>query len=256
MRLQGKGAIITAAASGMGRAGSELFAAHGARVAAIDIDAAGLADVVAGIEKAGGTARAFLADLSDRAAVTAVVREADAWLGGVDVLWNHAGMPAPPDIEDLDLERYGTAVDLNLTSAVLATAVVLPGMRARRGGSVVFTSSTSGLVGSALSPLYSALKSGVVGLVKGLAVRYAADGVRFNALCPGPTATPMLYNDFFPSDGRASAEENEKRVLAAVPMGRAAQPREIAECALWLASDESGYVTGTAIPVDGGLTAR
>jgi NAD(P)-dependent dehydrogenase (short-subunit alcohol dehydrogenase family) len=255
-RLAGKRTLITAAASGMGRAGCELFAQHGARVAAIDRNGDALAEVVAGIEAAGGQARAFVADLSDAKATVAIVAAAQHWLGGVDVLWNHAGMPAPADIDKLDLDQYRLAAELNLTSAVVVSGEVIRAMRPRRSGSIVFTSSTSGLVGSALSPLYSALKAGVIGLVKGLAVRYAAEGLRVNALCPGPVATPMLYNDFMNVDPRFSTAENEQRILAAVPMGRVGTPLEIAQAALWLASDESSFVTGVALAVDGGLTAR
>ncbi|WP_218510358.1 SDR family NAD(P)-dependent oxidoreductase [Variovorax sp. dw_308] len=255
-RLEGKRTIITAAASGMGKAGCELFAQHGARIAAIDRDEAALASVVAAIEASGGHARGFVADLSDSKATVDVIDAAKQWLEGVDILWNHAGMPAPADIDDLDLARYRLSAELNLTSAVLVSGEVIRTMRKQRSGSIVFTSSTSGLVGSALSPLYSALKAGVIGLTKGLAVRYAAEGIRVNTICPGPVATPMLYNDFMKVDPRFSKEDNEQRVLSAVPMGRVGQPLEVAHAALWLASDDASFVTGAALPIDGGLTAR
>jgi NAD(P)-dependent dehydrogenase (short-subunit alcohol dehydrogenase family) len=256
LRLEGKKAVITAAASGMGKAGCELFARHGARVAAVDRDEASLAEVIAAINAAGGQARGFVADLTDAQATIDVITAAQQWLGGVDVLWNHAGMPGPPDIDDLELSRYRQCADLNLTSAILVTGEIIRSMRRQRSGSIMFTASTSGLVGSLLSPLYSALKFGIVGLAKGLAVRYAAEGIRVNAICPGPVATPMLYNDFVKVDPRFSKEENEKRVLAGVPMGRVGQPIEIAHAALWLASDEASFVTGVALPIDGGFTAR
>jgi NAD(P)-dependent dehydrogenase (short-subunit alcohol dehydrogenase family) len=256
LRLEGKKAVITAAASGMGKAGCELFSRHGARVAAVDRDEASLAEVIADINAAGGQARGFVADLTDAQATIDVITAAQQWLGGVDVLWNHAGMPGPPDIDDLELPRYRQCADLNLTSAILVTGEIIRSMRRQRSGSIMFTASTSGLVGSLLSPLYSALKFGIVGLAKGLAVRYAAEGIRVNAICPGPVATPMLYNDFVKVDPRFSKEENEKRVLAGVPMGRVGQPIEIAHAALWLASDEASFVTGVALPIDGGFTAR
>lgn len=256
LRLQGKKTLVTAAASGMGKSGCELFASEGAIVAAIDRDHDALETMVAAINAAGGRAKGFVADLSDTQATIDVVARATAWLGGIDVLWSHAGMPAPADVTVLDLDRYRLSAELNLTSAVVISGEVLRLMREQKHGSIVFTSSTSGLVGSALSPLYSALKSGVIGLVKGLAVRYAAEGIRVNAICPGPVATPMLYNDFMSVDPRFSREENEQRVVAAVPMGRVGQPMEIARAALWLASDDASYVTGVALPIDGGLTAR
>lgn len=255
-RLAGKRTIITAAASGMGKAGCELFAQEGARIAAIDRDARALDDLVHSIEAAGGIARGFVVDLTDAEATVATMAAAREWLGGIDLLWAHAGMPAPAEIDNLELARYRLSAELNLTSAVLVSGEAIRTMRQQGSGAIVFTSSTSGLVGSALSPLYSALKSGIVGLTKGLAVRYAAEGIRVNAICPGPVATPMLYNDFMTVDPRFSREENEQRVVAAVPMGRVGQPIEIARAALWLASDEASYVTGVALAIDGGLTAR
>lgn len=256
MRLKGKRALITAAGSGMGAAGTRLFVEQGARVAALDRDADALQRVVEGAGGGSPDVRGFVVDLTDRQATQDAVHQAIEWLGGIDVLWSHAGMPAPSDIENLDFERYELSARLNLTSAVVVSAAVLPVMAAQESGSIVFTSSTSGLVGSALSPLYSALKAGVVGLTKGLAVRYAAANVRVNALCPGPVSTPMLHDEFIAGDPRFGKEENLQRVISAVPMGRMGEPVEVAHAALWLASDDSSFVTGVALPVDGGQTAR
>ncbi|WP_067662097.1 SDR family NAD(P)-dependent oxidoreductase [Nocardia miyunensis] len=255
MRLENKRAIITAAASGMGRAGAELFTREGARVAAVDRDAEALKSVVDAINANGGKAEGFVADLSDNDAVARCFAEATDSLGGIDVLWSHAGMPAPSDFESLDLERYDRAAQLNVTQATLLASLAVAEMRKQASGSIVFTSSSSGLVGSASSPLYSSLKAGLIGLTKGLAVRYATEGIRINAVCPGMVATPMLYNDFM-SDSPFSREETEKRFVAAIPMGRPGQPEEIAHAALWLASDDASFVTGVALPVDGGLVAR
>lgn len=254
--MAGKRVIITAAASGMGKAGCGVFARQGARVAAIDRDGVALAAVVEELRARGHEVKAFVADLSIEADCVEVIKAAMQWLGGVDVLWSHAGMPAPADIESMDMDQYRKSEDLNLTSAVVVTRAVLGAMRAQRSGSIVFTSSISGLVGSALSPLYSAQKFGVVGLMKGLSVRYAAEGIRVNAVCPGPVATPMLYNDFMKVDARFDPKETEARILASVPMGRFAEPEEVAEAALWLASSKAAYITGVALAVDGGLTAR
>lgn len=255
MRLKGRRTLITAAASGMGAAGVGLFAREGGKVAALDRDDEQLAAVVEAARATGGDVRGFAVDLLDRDATLATIAEAAAWLGGFDVIWNHAGMPAPTDIENFVLADYLRSADLNLNVAITIASAVLPLMLAT-GGSIIFTSSTSGLVGSAQSPLYSALKSGVIGLTKGLAVRYAAQGIRVNALCPGPVSTPMLHNGFMKSDPRFTPEEGIARVLANVPMGRMAEAIEVAHAALWLASDESSYVTGIALPIDGGMTAR
>jgi NAD(P)-dependent dehydrogenase (short-subunit alcohol dehydrogenase family) len=255
MRLENKRAVITAAASGMGRAGAELFAREGAQVAAIDRDEAALKTVVDGINANGGKANGFVADLSGNDAVTAVFADAVGWLGGLDVLWSHAGMPAPSEIEHLDLEKYQRAAQLNVTQSTLFASLAVTEMRKQGKGSIVFTSSTSGMVGSASSPLYSSLKASIIGLTKGLAVRYATEGIRVNAVCPGMVATPMLYNDFM-ADSPFSREETEKRFVGAIPMGRPGQPEEIAHAALWLASDDASFVTGVPLPVDGGLVAR
>ncbi|MES1975628.1 MAG: SDR family NAD(P)-dependent oxidoreductase [Pseudomonadota bacterium] len=255
MRLKDKKALITAAASGMGAAGVGLFAKEGARVAALDRDAVKLKEIVDAANAAGGDVRGFEIDLLDREATIAVLDEAIAWLAGLDIVWNHAGMPAPTDMENFDFADYERSANLNLSAAVVVSSHILPHMTAA-GGSIIFTSSTSGLVGSAQSPLYSALKSGVIGLTKGLAVRYAAQNIRVNAVCPGPVSTPMLHNDFMKSDPRFTAEEGIARVLANVPMGRMGEAIEIAHAALWLASDEASFVTGVALPIDGGLTAR
>ncbi|MGH3630252.1 MAG: SDR family NAD(P)-dependent oxidoreductase, partial [Sciscionella sp.] len=238
MRLQDKRVVITAAASGMGRAGAELFCREGATVAAIDRDEEALRAVVDGITAAGGKANGFVADLSENDVVKHVFAEASTWLGGVDVLWSHAGMPAPSEIEQLDLDRYQRAAQLNVTQSTLLASLAITEMRTRGKGSIVFTSSTSGVVGSASSPLYSSLKASIIGLTKGLAVRYATDGIRVNAICPGMVATPMLYNGFM-TDSPFTKEETEKRFVAAIPMGRPGKPEEIAHAALWLASDDS-----------------
>ncbi|GGL12025.1 SDR family NAD(P)-dependent oxidoreductase [Nocardia jinanensis] len=256
MRLQNKRTIITAAASGMGKAGVELFAREGAFVAAIDRDAEALEAVVAAVEANGGKAVGFVADLADNDAVVESFAQATRWLGGLDVLWSHAGIPAPTETENLDLDAYQRAAQLNVTQSTLLAGRALTVMREQQRGSIVFTASSAGLVGSAQSPLYSLFKAGIIGLTKGLAVRYAVDGIRVNAVCPGMVATPMLYNDFMTSDPRFTPEETEQRFVSAIPMGRPGRPDEIAHAALWLASDDSSFVTGVPLPVDGGLVAR
>jgi NAD(P)-dependent dehydrogenase (short-subunit alcohol dehydrogenase family) len=254
MRLEGKRAIITAAGSGMGRAGAELFAREGATLALIDIDAARLDAAVSAIRTSGGNAYGIVADLSRDEETVRCIDEAVAHLRGVDILWNHAGIPGQGAITGIDMALYRRSLDLNLTSGIVATQQVLPHMRGS-GGSIVFTSSIAGLVGSALSPIYSAAKFAVVGYVKALACRVAAQRIRVNAVCPGPIETAM-FPDFLTSDARFSTDENRARIIASVPMSRIGEPVEAAHVALWLASDDASYVTGTAIPVDGGLTAR
>lgn len=254
MRLDGKLAIVTAAASGMGRAGVERFVREGAQVAAIDMDAGALDALVASLGRE--RVRPIVADLSTAEGATGSIDAAVAALGGADILWAHAGMPGPASVEDLDLTAYRRTIDLNVTSAALGAGRVAPVMRARGGGAIVFTSSISGLVGSMMSPIYSAAKWGVVGLGKSLALALAGDNIRVNIVCPGLADTPMKAGFTGRSGDPAEAAANEARIVAAVPMGRLVRAGEVADAVLWLASDEASFVTGVALPVDGGFTAR
>lgn len=256
MRLANKLAVITAAASGMGRAGVEIFLKEGAKVAAIDVNADALAQLAADMKAADHTIETIQADLSKPEQMRGSVNDAASRLGGIDIMWAHAGIPGPGGVENLDLDAYQAALTLNVTSATLAAGEVIGHMRKRGGGSLIFTSSVSGLVGSMFSPVYSAAKFAVVGLTKSLAQRFAADGVRVNVVCPGLADTPMKVGFTGRSGDPVEAEENQKRLLASVPMGRLCRPEEVAYAALWLASDEASFVTGVALPVDGGFTAR
>lgn len=253
MRLKGKLAVITAAASGMGKAGVELFVREGATVAAVDINEGALNDLAGSL---GSAVIPVVADLSTVEGVKASIAAAAERLGGIDVLWAHAGIPGPASVEGMDIEQYELAIALNLTSAVVAAGEVAKHMRARGGGSLIFTASVSGLVGSMFSPVYSAAKFGVVGLTKSLAQRFAPDGIRVNVVCPGPIDTPMLPGFVARGDDKAQAAENEKKLLGAIPLGRVGKPSEVAHAGLWLASDDSSYVTGVALPVDGGFLSR
>lgn len=254
MRLSGKLAIVTAAASGMGRAGVERFVREGARVAAIDINPDALAALVE--EFGDSRVTAVAADLSTPEAATDSIDRAVAALGGADILWAHAGMPGPASVENLDLAAYDKAIALNVTAAALGAGQVAPHMRARGGGAIVFTSSISGLVGSMMSPIYSAAKWGVVGLGKSLALAFAPDNIRVNVVCPGLADTPMKVGFTGRSGDPAEAAANEAKIVAAVPMGRLVKAGEVADAVLWMVSDEASFVTGVALPVDGGFTAR
>lgn len=256
MRLANKLAVITAAASGMGRAGVELFLKEGAKVAAVDVNTEALAQLKADMKAKGFDLITIQADLSKTDEMKSSIDDAAAALGGVDILWAHAGTPGPAGVENLDLKAYEFAMSLNVTSATIGAGEVVKHMRKRGGGSVIFTSSVSGMVGSMMSPIYSAAKFAVVGLTKSLCQTFAPDQVRVNVICPGLADTPMKLGFTGRSGVAAEAAANEAKLLTAVPMGRLCKAEDVANAALWLASDESTFVTGVALPVDGGFTAR
>ena len=248
LRLAGKRIIITAAASGMGRAGAELFAQHGATVCVVDYNAEKATETVDAIRAAGGLAHAITADLTSVSESKRIVREAAELMGGLDALWAHAGAAGPHGVEGLDFEVYQRCMDLNVTSVIASISEAIPFLAVGGKAAILITSSVSGLVGSLHSPVYSVAKFGVVGLAKSLSLSLGGKGIRVNALCPGITETPMMQD--FMSDAARS------KLVELLPLGRIAQPMEMAYPALFLISDEASYVTGTAIAVDGGFTAR
>jgi NAD(P)-dependent dehydrogenase (short-subunit alcohol dehydrogenase family) len=260
MRLAGKIGIVTAAASGMGRAGALRFAREGAQIAVVDVDASGVKRVVSEITAAGGAAHGVVADLTKDDDARRVVWDTVGHFKGLDFVWNHVGHPGPAAVEGIDMGAFDLAITLNLRTVLITTEAAIPEIRARGGGSLLFTASTSGLVGSGYSPVYSMCKFGVVGFVKSLALRLARDNIRVNAICPGPIDTPMLRVFVARPDQKSTAgmdpeELVSKRAHGSVPLGRTGRPEEIANAALFLLSDEASFVTGAALPVDGGVTA-
>ena len=256
MRLQGKLVAITAGASGMGRAASLKFAKEGAKVAIIDINEAAAIEVKGQIEATGGTAYAIRADLTNAQECRGSVAEAAQKLGGLDIFWAHAGIPGTDVVEDIDLAEFDLSMNLNVRSCYLTVGEAVKHIRKRGGGSVILTASISGIVGSQRSPLYSAGKFGVVGLGKSLSLRYGPEQIRVNVICPGLTETPMLRGFMGRNATDDQAAETQKRFVGMIPMGRVASAEDIANLALFLGSDESAYITGQAIAVDGGFTAK
>ncbi len=255
-RLKGRVGIVTAAASGMGRAGAIRFASEGAAVAVVDRDFDNAQQVVQEIRSTGGIASAIEADLSSVDDSKRIVTDTVAAFGKLDFVWNHLGHPGPGKVEGMSQTDFDVAVDLNLRSVFATTEAAIPEIRKAGGGSILFTSSTAGLVGSRFSPVYAAMKHGVVGYMKALALRLAPEGIRVNAVCPGPIDTPMFgVFGSRPDQPQRSLEDVREGAIRIVPLGRIGRPEEVANAALFLISDEASFVTGVAMPVDGGFSA-
>ncbi len=251
MRLKDKVALITGAASGIGRESALLFAREGAAVMVVDVNDEGGAGTVLEIEKEGGRAAYCHADVSIAAGCERMVVDAERCFGRLHVLFNNAGIMHPGDS---DAVLTGEAV-WDQTLAVNAKGVFLgckygiPALRRAGGGSVINTVSFVARLGAATPQIaYTASKGAVLALTRELAVIHARENIRVNALCPGPLRTELLMNFL-------DTEPKKQRRLVHVPMGRFGEAREIAQAALYLACDESSYVTGTEFLVDGGITA-
>lgn len=254
--LEGRIAVITAAASGMGREAALLFAQEGAHVVAIDIDADAGATLISDIEKAGGSAESLTVDMTDLGQIEQAVRTIESSHGHVNVLYNHVGAPGPRGF-DFDEQSWQRSVDLNLTAPVFLTKAAWPLLqKAPAGKSVIYTASISAMIASRNSPVYAALKSGVVGFMRCMAAIGGPEGIRANSIAPGGTETPMLAKFFGTEDESESViKERLASFNQAIPLGRAGKPEEVAQLALFLASDRSSYITGVAIPIDGGYVA-
>lgn len=247
--------MITAAGSGMGREASLLFAREGAHVVVVDIDEAAGTGVVAEIESAGGAAEFHHADLTQLEPIGRIVGAVESSHGRIDVLYNHAGAPGPRGF-DFDAESWQFSVDLNLRAPVFLTQAAMPLLQKSGAASVLFTASVSAVIASRNSPVYSAVKAGVVGYMRCIAAIGAPDGIRANAILPGATETPMLTKFFAtPDEEQSVVDARLASFNQAVPLGRTCRPEEVADLALFLASGRSSYITGVAIPIDGGYVA-
>ena len=248
MRLKGKVAIITGAASGIGQATALLFAKEGATVVVADLDKAGGNEVVEQINADGGKAMFIRTDVTVAEDVQAMVESTIDAYGKLDVLFNNAGIAMRLPVVELPEEDWDRCVDINLKGVFLGSKYAIPEMIRNGGGSIINMASIYGLVGAPVRAAYVATKGGVANLTRGMALDYATDNVRVNCLCPGFTETPLLA-------GVLKTEEEYRALADQHPMKRLATPQEIAYGALFLASDESAFVTGVALPIDGGFTA-
>jgi cyclopentanol dehydrogenase len=251
--LRGKVAIITGAATGIGRASAELFARAGARVALVDSREAELAQTAADVRAAGGTATPLVADLARADDCAAVVAAAHRTLGRVDVLLNNAGvgtMVVGGTVETISLEHWDLALDVNVRAMYLVSRAAVPHMRSAGGGAIVNISSVSAFRGSVERPshAYAASKGAVLALTRAMAASYGRDGIRVNAICPGTIRT-RLTADIVERVERAAKEGH------GIPLGRVGEPEDIARCALFLASDDAAFVSGAHLVADGGALA-
>jgi meso-butanediol dehydrogenase/(S,S)-butanediol dehydrogenase/diacetyl reductase len=250
MRLKDKISLISGAGSGIGEATAKTFAREGAAVVIVDINEEGGNRVVGEIRKQGGTAEFFRADIGYPAEVEKMVKFAGDRFAQLDILHNNAVFTAIGRIGDLTMEGWQRSLDIGLTAYWYSTKIALEVMLPRRKGVIVNTASVSGLAGDYTLGAYNAIKAGVVNITRVTGIEYARKGIRCNAVCPGPIGTPPLLQM------EKARPEVVARIREAIPMGRLGEPQEIANVALFLASDESSFMTGAFIVADGGLWAH
>ena len=249
-RFAGRGILVTGAGSGIGGAAAQLFANEGGRIVVVDQDENEAQATVTSIRQAGGEALAIGADVSREADCRGMVERALAAYGRLHVAFNNAGIGASGfAVADEEEVTWSRLIDVNLKGIFLAMKYEIPAMVSAGGGAIVNTASVAGLVGERGIGAYSASKHGVVGLTRTAALDYIGQGVRINAVCPGATRTRILANWF--QDPKV-----ESFILSRHPIGRIAEPEEIARAVLFLASDDASFIVGQALAVDGGLTAQ
>ncbi len=253
MRLQKKVCLITGAGSGMGRVACQVFAREGARVAALDIVPESGEETVAGVRKAGGEAAFFACDVADEASVRAAIEGVLAHYGGLDVLYNNAGIMPSEDhsVLDTSVAVWDRVMAVNVRGIFLCCKYGIPPMLQRGRGSIINVASFVALVGCSVpQDAYTASKGAVISLTKSLAIQFRPRSIRTNAICPGPIETPLM------TDWLLKDEEARRLRLGRQPSGRFGRPEDVVNCALYLASDESDWTNGAVMVIDGGITSN
>ncbi len=253
MRLAGKVAMITGGGSGIGRASAIRFAAEGARVVVVDWKSDGGCETIARIQAESGEAVFVEADVSQEADAQRMVKTAVDTHGRLDILFNNAAVQVFGTIPETSTSDWHKVMDVNLKGIYLGCKYAIPQMIAQGGGCIVNMSSALGFVGDPAMPAYGATKGGILAMTKAMAQAHGRQNIRVNCICPGDVNTPLVQEYFDQQPDPAAAR---RQVAAHYALGRIAQPEEIAHVALFLASDESSFLTGTAIVADGGLTSR
>jgi NAD(P)-dependent dehydrogenase (short-subunit alcohol dehydrogenase family) len=251
MRLAGTSAVITGAGDGIGRETAVLFATEGAAVAAVDLNEETVNNTVSEIIAGGGTAIPIVADVSKNVDAASMIAAAEEAFGRVDVVFNNAGIMHSDDGDAVGTDEaiWDLTMDVNAKGVFLGCKHGIPALRRAGGGSIINTASFVAHLGAATPQVaYTASKGAVMAMTRELAVVHARERIRVNALCPGPLRTDLLMKFL-------DTEEKKQRRLVHVPMGRFGEAAEMAKAVLWLASDDSSYVTGTEFLVDGGITA-
>jgi NAD(P)-dependent dehydrogenase (short-subunit alcohol dehydrogenase family) len=248
LRFENKVAFVTGAGSGIGRAAAQAFAAEGAKVVVSDVDETTGAETVAAIKQAGGEARFIPCDVTDAAQARAAIEATVSAYGQLDCAFNNAGVLGQRlHVHEYPEQEFERIVRIHLFGVFYCLKYEIIQMQRQGGGAIVNTSSVAGLLGSPLACAYAAAKHGIAGLSKSAAVDNALANIRVNAICPGIIDTPLTRTGF---------ENLEERSAIAHPIGRLGQPHEVAAAVLWLCSDAASFITGIAMPVDGGWTAK
>lgn len=253
MRFEDKVAVVTGSGSGMGREVALGIGREGGKVVVFDVNADGAEATVAEIADAGGTAIAHVGDVTVAADLAAAIDRARAELGGFDIIHNNAGVQLEKRLHDTSEEDWDWVNQVNMKGVFLGCREAVRAMRETGGGSIVNTASILAHTGDPFLPAYTATKTGVLGLTRAIAVDYAAEGIRANCVSPGDMETPMIEKYFNATEDPAAARAEME---AAYPGKRIADPREVANAVLFLASDDASFVSGEFIIVDGGLTAK
>ncbi len=253
MRLEQRIAVITGAGSGIGREMALLFAREGASILAADLNGGAAEATASMVKEAGGTCAALAVDASKPADVERMIAQAIETYGRVDILCNNAGIGSTTDVVDCEPDEWDRVMTVNVKSVYLGCKYAVPHMIEQGGGVIVNTASVAGMVGIVKRASYSASKGAVIALTRQVAIEYVEQGIRVNCICPGTVDSPWVGRLLDETADPAAARAG---LVARQPMGRLGDPKEIAKAALYLASDDAAFITGTGLVIDGGLTAR